>query len=269
MAKTPDVQSAIPKSPTARLEQKKARSGGGAEVKGDLEDQWKTWNKSKSQEDLNSLMTAVSPLVDRAVTSYAPNGSPAIRSKAKVLARQAFDTFDPKRGFKLNTHLYQQLQPLRREYASYNTLHVPERIRFDLNDINDANNRFVETQGYEPSDEELADHTGISVKRIRHVRTYSKPVMGEGSFGPKGDDDEGGLEAPSVEAKGLWQDYVYQGLGSEDKRIYDLKTGKGGSQREMSVTEIAKKLKLSPSAISQRLSKIDGQVAEGAKYGEL
>ena len=233
-----------------------------------LDDKWAQWNKTKKPEHLGELMQTAEPIIGKAITSYAPNSSPAVKSQAKILAKKAFETYDPKKGAKLQTHLYTQLQPLQREAGSYDTLHTPEGVRFDMRQINESHNRFVNENGHEPNDEEFADYTGLSAKRIAHVRKHDKAVIGESQLLPE-DDDEDSVSMPATQqGQNAWREMVYSELGNRDKLIYDLKTGRNG-RVPMGVSEIAMKVKLSPGAISQRLSKIDQRLAEGQEYEDV
>lgn len=235
-----------------------------------LDEQWGQWNKTKNPQDLKNLMTELDPIINKAITSYAPNSSPAVRSQARILARKALTNYDPKKGTKLQTYLHIQLQPLQREAGTYDTLHIPEAVRYDIRDVNDAHNRFVEENGREPNDDELSDYTGLSSRRITRIRRADRNVFSEGQLTPYDDDsDEGAVDLPAVrQADSAWQGMVYTELNERDKLIYDLRTGRNGRGRALSVTEIAKKLKVSPAAISQRLKLISDRIAEGAEYAD-
>ena len=232
----------------------------------DLDTTWGTWNTDRSPESFNKLMTATKPIVDKAMTSYAPGAHPAVRSRAKILVKGALESFDPSKGTKLQSHLYTQLQPLQREVQSYDTLRAPERVRLDMRHLNSAHNRFVEENDREPNDTELADFTGLSTKRIAHIRRFDRMILSESNFSPADDDaDDASLPATQQAAK-LWQEAVYADLGDIDKLIFDLKTGRNGRPKPLQVADIARKLKLTPSAVSQRLKRIADKIAEGARY---
>jgi DNA-directed RNA polymerase specialized sigma subunit len=232
----------------------------------DMDEQWKTWDSDRSKDNMNAMLQSANPIIDKAITSYAPGSSPAVRSQAKILTRRAIENFDPKKGMKLQSHLYTQLQPLQREAMSYETLYAPERVRFDLRNLRDQSNQFNIENGREPNDDELADFTSISKRRIAHLRRFDKMVLGEGRFTPE-DDDENDASLPGTQQAGkIWQEAVYEDLGNIDKLIYDLRTGRNGREKALSVTDIGKKLKMSPSAVSQRLKRISDKISEGVDY---
>ena len=226
---------------------------------------WQDWKLKQTPESTSALLNKLNPIIDKAITSYAPNSAPPVRSMAKRLAIKAAHSYDPKAGTKFQTYLLTQLQPLRREAKAYETVHIPERVQIDLTSVNEKNNQFVDENGYEPSDEELADYSGLSSRRIRKIRAYAKGQVYESAAEMMG----GQLaKGPSMQRNQMAEEFVYQSLGDMDKRIYDLRTGKGGTQKTLGVSEIAKKLKVSPAAITQRLNKIVTQVDEIRGYGE-
>lgn len=227
---------------------------------GNIDLSWKAWNMSGADDDFCRVLDDAKPIIDNAVMTYAPNSSPAVRSKAKILAAQAIKMYDPSKGTKLQTFLHVQLQPLQREAASYTTVHAPERVRFDLSRLKQMQRRFFDENGRDPNIDELTDFTGLSRKRIAHIRKFDRGVVGEGMFEESG---EGGAGMPQVQqAASMWEDFVYDELGPQDKLIYDLKTGRGGEQ-PLGVSDIARRLKVSAGAISQRLSRIANRLAEG------
>jgi len=232
----------------------------------DMDEQWQTWNNDRSQANMDALVQTTGPVIDKALTSYAPGSSPAVKSQAKILTRKAIENFDPNRGTKFQSHLYTQLQPLQRESMSYETLYAPERVRFDLRQVRDQSNQFNLENGRDPNDDELADFTGISKRRIAHLRRFDKMVLSEGRFTPEDDDADDSTLPGTEQAAKIWQAAVYEDLGNTDKLIYDLRTGRNGRSDAMSVTAIGKKLKMSPSAVSQRLKRISDKISEGAEY---
>lgn len=229
-----------------------------------------TWARDPSPVNMRAVMGKANRTIDSALTSYAPNSAPAVRSKAKILLKKAIETYDSSQS-RLRTHIYNQLRPLGREANSYATLHVPERVSQDLSYLNEWTQKFKEEKGHDPSDTDLADFSKLSKKRIAHIRRYDKNQVFEGTIigsGSQGDEDTGmGTEGLRIqEAANLWEDYVYEGLSKQDKLLYDLKMGKG-SAIPRSVNEIAQRLKITPSAVSQRLKNIAKKIQEGAELG--
>jgi len=253
--------------PTSRFSSRKADTFNRQDKPDTLTTSWETWKTQPTPDNLSALLKQSKPVLDSAVRSYAPSSSPAVRSMAKVYAKKAFESYDPTRGTKLKTYLHTQLQPLRREAASYNTLHVPENVQADLRYLKKKESEFEHENGRMPNDDELADFTSLSRKRINHIRQFSVPsvytsaiedsVLGENTHA-----------LPAVqEAESFWTDYVYDGLSPQDKLIYDMRIGRK-TGKPAQLKEIAKKLRMSASAVSQRLKRIDAKLSEGEEYAE-
>ena len=270
----PNVQPKVDQSSTISGPRLRVRPGDGyhnnrsyLRDKDELDNAYVAWANDPTPANMSSVMGKAGRDIDSAVTSYAPNSAPAVRSKAKILLKRAIESYDPSQA-RLRTHIHNQLRPLGRESNSYNTLHVPERVSQDLSYLHEWTQRFKEEKGHDPSDMELADFSKLSKKRIAHIRRYDKNQVFEGTRigSQSGDEDVGaGTEALRVsEAADLWEDYVYDGLSKQDKLVYDLKTGKGNAIPR-SVNEIAERLKITASAVSQRLKNIATKIQEGAE----
>lgn len=222
-----------------------------------LNDAFDVWKKDSTTPNMTSLLGAANPVLDKAVTSYAGRTSPVLKSRAKVLALKAFRSFDPKRGAKLRTHLMIQLQPLRREAVrSGQILQTPERSVYDRTAIERARQEFSSTFQRDATDTEIADRVGLSVPRIRQIQS-APTVMTPGQMGES-------VAPPAIQEKAsdIWLEYVYYELEPSDKHILDWRLGRHG-QPKLSNNAIAKKLGMSPAAISQRTAKIIARLQEG------
>lgn len=223
-------------------------------MRGKLEDIYEFWRKNPSKANLARLLDASQPVLNKALTTYA-GGDKAYMGRARKLAINAFKTFDPKRGAKLNTHLMIQLQPLRRAYTQRTAgVSVPERVQMDRMRLERAEQELTEQLGREPADTELADYTGLSRKRIAHVRSFARGILREGQLITP----EHGLQLPGaskVTADDIWAEYVYHDLNPIDKKIMEWKLGIFG-KKVRTTSDIARRLGISASAVSQRAAKI-------------
>jgi DNA-directed RNA polymerase specialized sigma subunit len=187
--------------------------------------------------------------------------SPTLRSKAKALAIGAFKTYDPARA-KLKTHLFSQMQGLRRMAAKEEqSVSIPEQILLDQGHLREAEGKLRDELGRDPSDIELADHVGLSPKRISYLRSV-KPTLSEGKLTTI-DEEGSSMSIPSVELSKdeqekinkAWQDFIYADLHPTDQLIMEHTLGLHG-KKVLSNKDIARKLALSPGAISQRKARI-------------
>jgi DNA-directed RNA polymerase specialized sigma subunit len=227
----------------------------------DLDQAYDFWNRNQSQENMQALLQAADPVIGRALTQYA-GGDRAMRGRAKRLAIDAFRTYDPKHKTQLKTHLMIRLKPLQREYTRRTSpLAVPERVQLDQLRLRNAEQELTELYGREPSDDEVAEYMGLSKKRIAHVRSYAKGVLSESQMRSS----EGELQLPASEhvtQSDIWVEFVHHDLDPIDKKIMEWKTGYGGHD-VLSTNEIAKRLRISPSAVSQRAAKIAKRLEAG------
>ncbi len=223
-----------------------------------LTEEFDAWKRNPTPEGSAGLLRTANPILDRAVTTYAGRSNPILKARAKSLALKAFRSFDPKRGAKLRTHLMVQLQPLRRSaLQTGRVIQEPERIIYARRTLEDAKSTFMDAHAREPSDEELADVTGLSARRIRVVRAASRPTVATGQLGAE---YEVPAEAPSAED--TWLEYVYHELDPRDRQILDWRLGRHGRDR-LANREIARRLKISPAAVSQRMARIAARLQEG------
>ncbi|HSN72859.1 MAG TPA: sigma-70 domain-containing protein [Steroidobacteraceae bacterium] len=219
-----------------------------------LETAYEAWRSNQRPEQMTQLLDAARPVIDRALSAYA-GGNKALTGRAKRLAIDAFKTFDPTRGAKLRTHLYIRLQPLQRAYTKRTSpLAVPERVQLDLLRLQQTERAMRDELNREPADMELAERLNMSPRRIAHVRAFSKGLVSEGQLrSPEGEPLQLGLQ--QVSPDDLWVEYVHHDLSPIDKKIFEWKTGIYG-KKMLSTNEIARRLNISPSAVSQRALKI-------------
>lgn len=227
-----------------------------------LDDAWTQWHDNQNPMTLGEVLRSAEPLIKAAVTSYGgANPSPTLYSTAKIIVADAIKKFDPNKGIQLNTYLFNALKGLTRTSIKESTpVSIPERIIYDNNKMDIAGKEFQELYDREPTIEELADATGLSTARIEYVRKYMSGTMYEGGMqGEEGQTMSPGTNKQSIEDQAL--ELVYFDLDVIDKLIFDYKMGMHG-QKAISVTEIARKLKMSPSSVSQRAAKISKIVME-------
>lgn len=220
-----------------------------------LEQSYEHWAQNRTQDNLRRVVSAAEPVINTAVTSFA-GGDPALRARAKALAVKAIKSYDPARGTQLKTHLMIRLQPLQRYYLKRVTpIATPERVQLDHFRLRQAEEAFKQTKGREASDDELTELTGLTPRRIAHVRKLSRGVLAEAQLDSR---DGTGTNLPGtqqVTPEDIWIEYVHHDLDPIDKKILEWKTGLYGKER-LGTSAIARRLNITPSAVSQRASKI-------------
>lgn len=230
-----------------------------------------SWSTNKTPETNTKILSAVQPVIDTALQSYGGTAySPTLRSRAKLMALKALQTYDPQKG-NVRTHLLSQLQSLRRAAAKeQNIISLPEQVGLDFQNLNTAENELRDQYGRDPTDDELADHTNLSKRRIQKIRSFNQPLA-EGTVSRIVDEDSSGGDVASTipgSRKGVdaWLDFVYDDLGPTDKLIMDMVLGRNG-RKKASTQDIARRLGITPGAVSQRAAKIQTMIDKRHDFG--
>lgn len=232
--------------------------GLGARTKQDkLTDAFARWQAEKTPETEAALHASLEPVISTAVHSFG-GGDPALKIRAKILAGNAINTYDPKAGASLSTHVYNNLQRLNRYRAARSrVLHIPENVRMDSAAIHRFVTDYTDKHGVEPSDSAISDGTGLSLKRIARTRT------GNEMSGSQAETDKGDVSMFSQRnAEQIWADYVYHDSDERSRKILEWSTGYNG-QPILPKHEIAKRLRITPAAVSLRISKMMSKMQEG------
>lgn len=241
-----------------------------AGVGADFDAAYTQWQTTKTPEANTALLKTIQPVIDTAVMSYAGNNAnPTLRSRAKIMALKALETYDPSRG-NVRTHLLSQMQSLRRAAAqSQNIIAVPEQVGLDYGALTDAEAELQDELSRDPTDEELADRTGLSIRRIQKIRAFHQPIS-EGTTQQVPEDGQPGDVASSIPgvttAEDAWFNFVYDDLTPTDKLVADMLLGRHG-RRRASTQEIARRLNITPGAVSQRAAKIQQMLDMRRTYG--
>lgn len=224
----------------------------------EYQEPYMAWKKNPSLTNTGALVKAVRPVIDKGIRSYGGGGqrpSPIIRSKAKQIVMDSLERYDPKQA-KLQTHLMEQLKGLYR-YAGQqqNILSVPERVMLDRQHLDESTKELQDWLGREPSDKELADKTGLSMKRLKYVRQLQNPLS-EGTYASRNEQNEYAPLLPAVEQQNedAWVNFVYHSLAevknSSLPTVMEYTLGLHG------------KPKLSTAALAQKLNVSSGRVAQ-------
>lgn len=219
------------------------------------------WKTKEDPEAADKILEKVEPIINTAITTYAMNKSPILKSHAKKIVLDKIKNYDPKVA-KLNTYLMNHLQSLRRLSATESRIaYAPERVMLDSIRYNKSVNALWDQLGREPTSQEIADHSGLSLKRIEKLRKI-KPVVSESTITDVSSGDEDKSYDPAVISRddnSVWLNFVYSSLEPKDQLIMEYLLGLHGKPK-LNKSEIAKKFKVSVSAITQRAEKIQKMI---------
>jgi len=224
-----------------------------------LKDLVAVWNKEPKEELTSLILQRLKPTINSAITSYAPGHSTDLAVKAAKLSLDALKTFDPTRGVDPSTHVFNNLKRLSRiSNRRQNIIPISERRAMEFKLLQQAADKFADTFDREPSDMELADATGFSLKKVRKLLDGS-PVASESS--QVNPETHTSTSFASDVTDDDYYDYVYRSVGPIDQKIMEWSSGKYG-RKPLNNKQIAEKLHMTPAAISQRSKKIMALMSE-------
>lgn len=238
-------------------------------VEPELEESYFRWQQQPVERHATGLLKAVQPVISQEVARF--GGGPTLTGKAKLLVLDSLPRYNYESG-PLTPFLRKQLHGLARLSAKENQiLSVPERVAMGRTQLTEAENYLRDQLGRDPADIEVADHLGLSVKRIAYLRQY-KPGFSQGQLANRASEDDD-MYDPAVamdqsRIKAI-TGMVYDGLDDPiDRAVMEYALGLNGAPR-LSVQETARRLNRSPGAISQRAAKLHAQLEQLEQAGVL
>lgn len=228
---------------------------------GQLAKTYALWQRNPDPHNSSQILSQLQPTIDKAIMAHVGQTNPLLRSRARRLTLGALSNYDPSRGTKLETHVINHLRSLKRiSRQQSQIIHVPERISLEQAHLHNHERELADELGREPTAYELADRTGLSLRRIAKIRQTHAP-MSEGFFTAQGEAEGSEDFSPAVESAPTqsWPEMVYDGLDPHNQKILEWTLGLHGQPR-LRNQQIAAKLGLSPGAISQRKAFIQQQL---------
>jgi len=228
------------------------------------EEALKTYRKKPSNDSKLAVLRAYQPVIDSIVSNMLGSRASSIaRRRAYILAGRALASYNPESGVPFDKFLGVQLRPMRRiGHDMHEPITIPERHRRYQALLHKAREELRDELDREPSQVELADRTGLSIRQQNNVERSAKNIMSVGGWNRASvtpDNPYGSLPAIEEDSElKEWKSYVYHDLDDVDKQIYDARSGGGVSNNDL-----AKKLNLTPGAVSQRASKIESRMLKG------
>lgn len=224
-----------------------------------VEDLYARWQQDPTPDNGGQLLKTLEPHIAASARKYAKDDNPVLMGRAKSLVIDALPRFDPKRGASLVTFIDRQLQPLQRWQARKTLgVRVPTRDVQLRKQLENVSMELEDELGRAPSLQEIADRSGTPYKEITRLNRQTYPQIAEREMaGSEGGHVSAGDQAVDTEDLDLWKRAVYHDLSPVDQFIMQHTWGIYGAP-QLSTQTIAKRLKITPGAVSQRRAKIDG-----------
>lgn len=212
-------------------------------------DLWHKWHThGRTPEHLEPLLDAYAPLIARKTQEW--TGSvliPRSVMEGEITKHviTAFQTYDPKRGAALNTHVQHRIQKAKRFMVQHqNVTYIPEPQAYQIGNIQRAHNALSQDLGRDPTTQEIADHIGLPVRQVSRIqKSIHADIPGSS------------LETDPVPRLGPREQEVLALLPGilsvEEKQVFDLIYHPDPKKRMTSTSDIASKIGKNPSQVSR------------------
>lgn len=223
---------------------------------------WRQWSRSRSPGDLQRLLDQLQPLITSQVNRWSGSLSrPLLETRAKVLATEAIQSYNPRRGAALATHVTNQLQKLSRlVYTHTQAARLPEHKAVGMASFRVAQEALRSEFGRDPSTPELADHLGWSQNRTEAFNQAfnRRELLTSGEFNPSA--------FPIADQEDPVIGFVYHDMAPKTQRLFEHVTGYGGSP-VLSNPELMKKFRLTQGQLSYQKRKMTELFQNALKQG--
>lgn len=215
---------------------------------------YEAWRVDPTPDNLGRVVKSMDDTIGYKLSSMGVGDNPQMRHQARLYAAEAVRKFDPASGASLRTWTQSQLQSLQRfRRENQGPVKIPDRAAIDAWAIERARRELEDELGFDPDVKQLADRSGLSVKRIAAVNKITRPVAYTEQMV-----DEGSTLSDYL---GEALEYVYDGSDPVDRKIIEMTTGYGGSP-VMSKKDVALRLGLSASQVTRRSERIGIKLQE-------
>jgi DNA-directed RNA polymerase specialized sigma subunit len=231
---------------------------------------WQRWNETRSKEDMDALMKAVEPILDRTISYNKSVNKTILKSQARTRAAEAFESYRPDSGASLRTHVVGHLKPLvLRSHTNTRMMDRGRHIDDTARAFHNKMKQIEEEQMRRPTYQEMAAAMSISEDRaktlMQRATTYEMP---------ESQMEKIELESPEDARLNEIIDFVYYDLPERDKEIFDQRTGRNG-KTPMTLDQVARKHKISTamahkivSRIGKKIDSAYGAPTSGKMFGD-
>lgn len=219
---------------------------------------WQTdydaWTRDKHPGNMSRVIASLQPHIDLHLGRMGMRDDPLLAGKARVLAATAVKTYDASSGASLPSWLGTQLLPLQRfKRDNSQVIRLPERVQLDAMQLERARQQFRDQHDREPDQLELADASGLSVRRIGDIQTASRSTPSDSSF-------PDGIAQNSTDFLREAADIVYREEDRVGRLLMEGRTGYNGAQ-VLPVEQIMQRTKLAPYQISRRCARLAQRIS--------
>ena len=220
---------------------------------------YQIWADDPTPDNLFNVVNQLKPTIQSVLASYG-SSDPNIKSKARVITAKAVKSYNPESGASLPTWVSSQLRQIVRDIRkSNNSISLPENAQLEAYQIYRAQLDLEDELGREPTVEELADRSHMSIKKIQQIRKKVRPVASESSF--DAEDGSSGIVNSNTDYTQDALDYIYNDSDLKDKQLLEHLLGYGGADVWDSNT-IMSKLGLTSVQLSRRKMRLGKRIQQ-------
>lgn len=208
---------------------------------------WRQWKRTKDPKVMGELVDSMQPIIQQTTGKFKDVTIPrsAIEAEATHQAIIGIQTYNPKKGAKLSTHVYNRMPKVNRfVYEHQNVGRIPEHRVLKINTYQTAYETLQSDLGREPSAMEISDELGWSLPEVERMeRELRKEVIG--SVLESGGNDFSFMGA-NEENKVLG--YIYYELSPQEKVVFENVSGYAG-RPILSDNQVARRLNMQPEEV--------------------
>ena len=203
-------------------------------------------------------MSRYQPVVNSVVGKFRTFGvsTPALRAKANAQLIKALKTYDPGRGTVPTTHIWNNLQKVKRIAGeSLQSGHIPEYRSVKKATFTTIRDNLTDRYGREPNVKEMSEELGWSQKETSRMNSE---LGNEVSQSKLEFESFGSADAGTIKDKAL-ADYLYHEIKDRDKVIFEHTFGYGGKEI-LKNKDLARKLNTNEMAIHRAKEKLASKI---------
>lgn len=226
-----------------------------------------TWKSDPSKENLNNLYKRFNTEFDKRINLWSRGAKKinpvVLKTDLKKNALKAFNTWDPDKGASLRTHVNNTLRRSQRTVGLYqNMAFIPEEKRFLITPVLTAKDTLFDIKGSAPTHQEIASYLNENpqmIGRRLQGRVTPKLVQNVEKFQIRDIPDVEFEDDPfrsATSAGYAVSQMLPMELEPREKDFYDYYMGINGKPKIEKISDIGKRLGMSPTQASRVHRKI-------------
>jgi hypothetical protein len=217
---------------------------------------WEKWKKSNEDpQHLQPLLKLYDSNLEYKAKMWKAPSVPKSAFKLELQDHliKAFRSYDPTRGAALNTHVEMRLHKAKRyNVKNQNLAYIPEGQVSHISKINQAHDSLSEELGRPPTTIEIADHLGMTPKRVETIQKAIRKDIPGSSFesDPLETQRRSSYEEQQIAVAAGILPHIFPNK-PEMHTLFNFTFGVNDHPRITSTNDLSKKMNKSPSQISR------------------